>query len=148
MPYWQQAGRQASERSAHREAIAHMTKGLELLTTLPDSPQRLQHELTLRIALGLAFTTTKGQAAPEVEHAYARAHALCRQVSSTPQLFQALFGLWGCYEAQGKLQAALELAEQLLSLAQRLPDPELLLEAHHALGATLFWRGGVSPARL
>jgi predicted ATPase len=143
---WQRAGQRALERSAYLEAIAHLTKGLELLTTLPDSPQRLQHELTLHIALGLALTVTKGQAAPEVEHAYARARELCQQHGETPQLFQALFGLWGCYEAQGQLQTALELGEQLLSLAQRLPDPALLLEAHHALGATLFWRGEVAPA--
>ena len=81
-----------------------------------------------------------------MEHAYARARELCRQVGETPQLFQALFGLWGFYEAQGELQTALELGEQLLTLAQRVPDPALLLEAHHALGATLFWRGEVPPA--
>ena len=44
------------------------------------------------------------------------------------------------------MQTALELGEQLLTLAQRVPDPALLLEAHHALGATLFWRGEVPPA--
>jgi class 3 adenylate cyclase/predicted ATPase len=144
--YWQRAGQCAIERSAHLEAIAHLTKGLELLTTLPDGPQRIQQELTLHIALGPALTATKGQAAPEVEHVYARARELCRQVGETPQLFQALFGLWGFYEAQGELQTALELGEQLLTLAQRAPDPALLLEAHHALGATLFWRGEVPPA--
>jgi predicted ATPase len=58
-----------------------------------------------------------------------------------------LFGLWGFYEAQGELQTARELAEQLLILAQHLQDSALLLEAHHALGATLFWRGDVAPAR-
>jgi class 3 adenylate cyclase/predicted ATPase len=146
LPYWQRAGQRAIERSAHLEAIAHLTKGLELLKTLPESPPRIQQELMLYVALGPALTATKGQAAAEVEHAYARARELCRQVGETPQLFQVLFGLWGFYEAQGALQTALELGEQLLTLAQRVPDPALLLEAHHALGATLFWRGEVSPA--
>src|SRR5262249_44833657 len=34
--YWSQAGQQAREHSAYVEAIAHCTKGLELLTLLPD----------------------------------------------------------------------------------------------------------------
>ena len=98
--YWQRAGQCAIERSAHLEAIAHLTKGLELLTTLPDGPQRIQQELTLHIALGPALTATKGQAARRW-NTPARARELCRQVGETPQLFQALFGLWGFYEAQG-----------------------------------------------
>jgi predicted ATPase len=39
------------------------------------------------------------------------------------------------------------LGEQLLSLAQRLQDPDLLLEAHHALWATSFSGGELAAAR-
>ena len=52
IPYWQRAGQRAIERSANVEAISHLTKGLELLKTLPDTPERTQQELTLQIALG------------------------------------------------------------------------------------------------
>ena len=55
----------AMRRSAHREAISHLTKALELLKTLPDTPERTQQELTLQIALGLALMATKGFAAPK-----------------------------------------------------------------------------------
>src|SRR5262249_18636369 len=34
--YWLQAGQRASQRLAHVEAIAHFTRGLELLKVLPD----------------------------------------------------------------------------------------------------------------
>jgi predicted ATPase len=81
-----------------------------------------------------------------VEQTYARARELCRHVGELPQLFQVLVGLWGFYEAQGQLHTALELGEQLLTLGQRLSDSALRLEAHHALGATRFWRGEVSAA--
>ena len=47
IPYWQQARKRAIERSAHLEAIAHLSKGLEILRTLPDTPARAQHERTL-----------------------------------------------------------------------------------------------------
>ena len=35
----------ATGRSAHVEAIGHLTKGLEVLSALPDTPERAQHEL-------------------------------------------------------------------------------------------------------
>src|SRR5262249_317764 len=61
IPYWQRAGQRASERSAHVEAIGHLTKGLEVLQALPDTPERAQQELDLQLALGRALTATKGQ---------------------------------------------------------------------------------------
>ena len=52
IPYWQQAGQRASQRSTNVEAISHLAKGLELLKTLPDTPERTQQELAYRLALG------------------------------------------------------------------------------------------------
>jgi hypothetical protein len=75
--YWQQAGQHASERLAHLEAISHCTTGIELLKTLPATPAHTQQSLTLYIALGTSLLMIKGQAAPEVEHAYTQARALC-----------------------------------------------------------------------
>ena len=45
IPYWQQAGQRAMERSATSEAVSHYTKGLDLLKALPETPQHLQQEL-------------------------------------------------------------------------------------------------------
>ena len=55
IPYWQRAGQRAIERSANLEAISHLTTGMELLTTLPETPERTQQALTLQIALGAAL---------------------------------------------------------------------------------------------
>ena len=53
IPYWQRAGERATQRSAYVEAISHLTKGLELLRTLPETAERTQQELTLQVALGV-----------------------------------------------------------------------------------------------
>src|SRR4029077_1104410 len=37
LPYWQRAGQRAIARSANLEAIRHLTRGIEVLTTLPDT---------------------------------------------------------------------------------------------------------------
>lgn len=145
--YWQQAGQRAIQRSANLEAIAHFTKGLELLQTLPDTPKRTQQELDLQIALGPALMATKGYAAPEVEQTYARARVLCQQVGDTPQLSTALWGLYAYYVVRAEHQIARELGEQLLYLAQRVQIPHLPVVVHWALGITLYFCGEFTTSR-
>jgi predicted ATPase len=147
IPYWQRAGQQALQHSANPEAVQHLTTGLQLLATLPETPARAQQELDLQLALGSALIATKSPAAPEVEQTYARARALCAQVSETPQLFPTLWGLCRFYLGRGALPTARQLGEQLNRLAQREADPTHRLEAHDALGTTLFFLGEYPAAR-
>ena len=145
--YWQRAGHQASDRSAHVEAISHVTTGIELLKTLPETPAHTQQALLLHIALGAALQMAKGPATPEVEHAYAQAYALCQQVGETPALVPILYGLWLFYDVRPQLHTARELAETLLRLAQRADDPALAVLAHDALGWTWNLLGAFPAAR-
>ena len=147
IPYWQRAGQRAIQRSANLEAIGHLTKGPELLKQLPDTPERAQQELDFQLALGPVFHAVKGQGAPEVEQTYARARELCGQVGETPQRFQVLWGLWYFYLARTEYRTAGELGEQLLTLAQHLQDPTLLLLAHRAQGQTLCFLGELPAGR-
>jgi class 3 adenylate cyclase len=147
MPYWQRAGQRALERSANVEAIGHLTKGLEVLTTLPDTPERARQELDVQTALGPALRALKGWASPEAAQAYTRARELCQQVGEASQLFPVLFGLWTSSIARADFQTARELGEQLLSLGQNAPDPTLLVQAHWVLGFSLPMMGAFAPAR-
>jgi TOMM system kinase/cyclase fusion protein len=147
IPYWQQAGQRALRRSANVEAIEHLTRGLDILKTLPDIPDYAQRELDLQVALGPALMATKGLAAPEVEYAYTRARELCHQVGETPQLFSVLMGLCMFYRQRGAFQTACQVGEQCLALAQHVDAPALLLEAHCALGVPLFYLGELALSR-
>jgi predicted ATPase len=129
------------------EAISHVTAGLALLKALPETPAHTQQALTLYLALGAALLTTKGQATPEVEHAYTQAYALCQQVGEAPELVPVLFGLWRFALARPQLHRAREIGETLLRLAHRAHDPELAVSAHYALGATWWWLGAFPAAR-
>jgi len=144
--YWQRAGQRAVERSAYVEAIAHLRQGLTLTPTLPDTPRRLQHELTLYMALGAALMATQGFAAPEVEHAYIRARECSRQVGDPSQIFTVLRGLWLVYLVRSELQMAYEQGTHLLHLAQRQQDPTLLIEAHRIAGVSLCFLGELTAA--
>src|SRR5262249_37868715 len=145
--YLQRAGQQAVQRSAYAEAVSHLTTALDLLPTLPESRARSQQELGVQMTLGMALRATKGTGAPEVERMYIHARALCERVGELPQLFRVLWGLYSVYLAREEQQMQQALGEQLLRLAERLYDPDLLLEAHHALWATLFEGGELAAAQ-
>jgi len=140
------AGENALRRSAHPEAIKLLTKGVELLNTLPDTPERVRQELVLQATLGATLMVTNGYASPEVERAQTRALELCRQIGEAPQLFPVLAGLWGFRFLRAELHAAGELATQLLRVAQSVTDPALQLWAHTLQGLTLAELGELSPA--
>ena len=100
--YLHLAGQQAVQRSANAEAITHLTTALELLKTLPDTPERTQQELTLQLALG-GLDSRQRLACPEVEKTYTRARELCQQVGETPQLFPVLVGTVGVLSCAGRI---------------------------------------------
>jgi predicted ATPase len=118
-----------------------------LLQTLPDTPERTQQELTLRIALGVPLMASKGYTAPEVEQAYTRALELCRQVGEPSQLFSVLLGLSSFYMIRGELQTARDLTEQCLCLAQSMHSSTHLISAHDQLGKILFFLGEFALAQ-
>ena len=90
--YWLKAGQQALKRSANREAVAHLGKGLELVASLPDSEGRLRQEIQLQNAMGVTMMAARGWGAPEVLQAYSKARALCEKLGDKSQLFVALCG--------------------------------------------------------
>jgi len=132
--YLRQAADNALRRYANREAIDHLTRGLAVLNTLPETPERSQQELDLLLALGPALMATKGYGAAEVACTYAQALTLCQQTGETPQLFPALVGLHRFYVLRGELPKTRVLGERLLTLAQSAQDPVLLVTAHYTIG--------------
>jgi TOMM system kinase/cyclase fusion protein len=147
IPYWQQAGQRAVGRSAHVEAIGHLTKALEALDTLPKTTELIRQELAVQLALGPALMVTRGFTAPEVAATYGRARQLCEDLGDRQQLFPILFGLWRSAYVRAQLPAARALGEQLLRLAASQADPALLVDAHGALGQTLCIQGELTLAR-
>jgi class 3 adenylate cyclase/predicted ATPase len=148
LPYWQQAGQLAVERSANIEAISHFTKGLELLKSLPATPERTRQELALQLALGPPLRMIKGHTAPEVEGVYTRAYGLSQQVGNHRQQFSSLVSLSKLYFNRAMIQKARELCEQCLTLAQRVQDPVFLLEAHEMFGTISLYLGEPVVARM
>jgi predicted ATPase len=141
------AAENAARHFAHHEAVALARRGLALLQTLPDTPERARRELPLQMTLGMQLQVTQGYAAPEAEPTYARARLLCEQMQEAPPLFPVLWGLWLFHKVRSELGKARELAEQLFTLAQDAQDPAQLLQARQALAVTSLCLGDPAATR-
>ncbi len=144
---WQRAGQRAIERSAHKEAVRHLGKSLDLLLTLPETLERSGRELGFQMLLGLGSAAAEGYGAPGAGRAFARAGQLCRELGESAALFPILFGQHVFYMVRADADAQRELAERLLALARRSGDPGLLVEGHLAMGQADYWAGELRASR-
>jgi class 3 adenylate cyclase/predicted ATPase/DNA polymerase III delta prime subunit len=145
--YYARAGERAVARSAMAEAIAQLTRGLELLKRLPDAAPRWRQELELQIALGRALIVTRGYAASAVGETYARARALCEQLDRPPQIVPVLYGQSVHHLLGGPLRLARELAADLLQQGEDSVDAAVTVMGHRLTGVTCFHLGELLAAR-
>ncbi len=139
--YLQLAAENAIRRFAYREAVLLALHGLELLQRLPDIPERARQELELQLTLGVPLIATEGYAAPEVGSTYTRARELCQQLGETPDVSEALWGLWTFHTLRAELGRAREIAQELLRLAEHLPYPGIAMRGHWAMEITFMHLG-------
>ena len=145
--YWQRATQRALERSAYPEALAHLDSALGLLKAYPEMERCLQRELEVQVARGGALMATQGYLAAETGQAFARARVLSREVGDPRQSFRVLRGLHGIHFAKAELDAALEVAEECLRMAEESDDSQPLSLAHRLIGQTLCMSGALTAAR-
>jgi tetratricopeptide (TPR) repeat protein len=141
---WLEAGRRALRRSANTEAITHLTKGLEAITELPKNQRAVRGELDLQLALGPALSATRGWSAPEAERAYRQAESLAQELGADRERFDAVWGLWMIHNTGNAPKLAHEVTSELFEIADRLNDPALRMEAHHAAWACAHTLGDFS----
>ena len=132
--HWQRAGELALRRSAGSEALKHFSNALRILENLSDSAGRWRQELDIRLGLGTALITAHGfrSMAPTIAEHYARAATLGRGLGDDRKLFRAMWGSWYAGLITGRSEQTLQLANELVEVAERLADPDLMLEAYHS----------------
>ncbi len=144
--YWKKAGQQALARSAMIEAGALLRKGLSLVSSLSDSPRRLEHELDLQIPLGRAVLAVKGFGASEAADIYARARLVCEQIRPH-QLLPVVFGQWIYHLNRDDMERAQELAADIRQLGEIQDDIVARVAGCRASGTTCMYIGDFAGAR-
>ena len=145
--YSHRAGEIAVKRSANDEAIDHLSRGLELLKTLPETNERNQQELSLQIALGPPLSVVKGPSSLEMEHTLFRAKDLCGKIGDLKHLCAVLRGLVRLYVFRAEYKTAITFAEKSLQIAESEQDSLSYLVAHRSLGSTKHFLGNITGAQ-
>jgi len=145
--YWLAAGLRAQEQWANLEAISHLKRGLELLSTCSECVERDEIELMMLMPLGSVYQAALGYAAPEVGPIFERARELCQRVGETPQLFAIMWGNWSWHLVKGDLKLALSMADDMVTFARNVPDIGILMEAYVAPAVARFYVGDFAGCR-
>lgn len=146
LAYLQKAGRRTIERSANDEAISHLTRALQLLRPLAESPHRARAELEIGVMLGQAMIATRGYSAAETRETLSRSRTLVGHSTDPAQKVSILYGLWASAYVGGGLLDQKAAATELMAEAERLDDTAALCVAHRALGTTCMVSGELTAA--
>ncbi len=144
--YWTLAGEKAIQRSANVEAVDHLSRGLELLRELPETPERSEQELAMELVFGPALVATKGYGDPKVGLAYDRAWEICQQIPESPHVFIVLRGRQLHEMLAGEVPKARKIAKDLMELAEQNRNSAMLVGGQHTLAQTNFYLGEFTEA--
>jgi len=145
--FYERAAEQARRRSGLRESIAHLRAALELLARLPESLDRDRQELTILLSLGPLIATIDGIHTPGYLRIYTRAEDLAERTRQERQHFAATWGLWFYEQVGAEPTKAIERADKLFAISDRIGDPDLRLEAYHSRWAVRLFLGDLDGAR-
>ncbi len=139
--YFKLASRHAAGLFAYTEAVLLARRGLRWLKVDPEKPVSADEELGLLLALGLPLKELHGYGNLEVQQTYDRARELCFANPDSPHRFPVFWGLFAYYVSRLELTFALDIAEQMMRLAQNSQDRAQLLGAHLSMGVAKFFGG-------
>jgi class 3 adenylate cyclase/tetratricopeptide (TPR) repeat protein len=147
IPLWRKAGGLALKRMALAEAIAHLNKGLDLVTALPASSERDSQELDLRTLLGTAWMALKGWAAEEVWGTLNPALQLAKKLHRADALPTIFWALEHYVLTTGRVAETLSWAGQILDAAEVYHNEDLVILGHVVATNFYFWHGDLIEAR-
>jgi len=138
------AGKQSLARFALAECQAHSHKGIELLKTLPESPEHDATELELTSTLVQALWRSKGPDSPETRALAERAATLAEKTGNLAERISQLQIIRINTLRTGDYASATALADQILDLAEREGSPVSLAAAYHAKFQAHYGRGDLA----
>jgi class 3 adenylate cyclase/tetratricopeptide (TPR) repeat protein len=145
--YWLPAGKNAAQRSANLEAIAHLQRGIELTGRLPLDPGRDRSELDFQLVLGPCLIATHGPAASTAVATFTRARELCERLGEPPEYLQVMFWLATVNVVRGELPQALEAVDGMPSAAETRGNRGALLNVIRGRAMILMFMGRIVEAR-
>ena len=152
--YWGKAGQRSLERSALVEAVAHLTRALGQIATLPSSPTVRREQIKLQSALITPLIHVKGYAAPETKAAAEQAKLLIEQAEArgeTPEdalmWYLVLYGFAAGYFVAFNGDVLRELAGEFITRAEKQGATAPMMVGHRMMGHALLLTGEIAAAQ-
>jgi adenylate cyclase len=148
--YLRLSAERALRRSAHREAVGHLTVALELFARGADlgldDAELLRLELSLRRMLGPALLFTRGWSDPDVERVYVRSREITESLGDHEKLAQVLYGMAYMHEVRGDFHLSEPLLAECAVLGEKGQTPYTSIESQELLSCSLFHQGRFAEA--
>jgi class 3 adenylate cyclase/predicted ATPase len=145
--YLWHSAQQAAHRSAYSEAVASVTRALEILQKLPDDSQRARDELRLQIILMECWVALAHPASPKARQAMERGLQLSEQLGDSGEIFAMLTALCVSYEVGVQFHEALDFAERVLAIAEAEGNAAKMASARALMASELIFQGEFEAAR-
>lgn len=144
---WYEAAAEASQRlHASQEAARMLTRALELVRSLPRSPEQHSRELAILTAMLTPLASAHGFASSQVAEAEQAVMDLVRvldvELPSPVIRSLAISNL-----SRDEFDVARRYGEQLRARGEADGDDALLVEGEYVLGIAAFWQGELDAAR-
>ena len=143
---WELAARNATARSALREATSHLRRALAVLARLDSGPERDRTALRLQLLLAARLIATEGYGAEVVSRAYLDAGRLCDTLGDETERFKIEMGLEAYRFMRADFSPALDHGRRAAAIAASSGDNRQRLHAHWGLACTLFHQGELRTA--
>jgi eukaryotic-like serine/threonine-protein kinase len=137
-------GKQAFENNNYTVARDLLTRSLELLRALPETPDNLNRQWDLQVPLALALRDTRGYISPEFQEATNRAWELLPLIGETAETLarsQVLFMKWVYHVVAADFQTAWTIARQFYELADKTQNSQFMMEGHRLILSSAFYTG-------
>ena len=151
---WGKAGQRSVERSALVEAVEQFDRGLGQIATLPSTPALRHEQIRVQVALITPLMYVKGYAALETKAAVERALVLIEQAEALGEppedpllLLVVLYGFWVANYVAFNGDAMLDVAAQVMVLAEKQGTTVPLMVGHRIMGVSLAGTGAIAEGR-
>jgi hypothetical protein len=147
VPHVIAAAERCLDTLAHEEAERQLRRSLDLLATMPSTPERAASELHVQMRLGTLLVQLHGSGCEHAWVQFSRARGLADDLGDGSALLAASRSLYEVAFARADHSAAAALAEGMLDIARSSDDPAALVVSHLSLGRTLWSQGRLTAAR-
>jgi class 3 adenylate cyclase/tetratricopeptide (TPR) repeat protein len=142
---YDRAAEGARRMGALTEARSLLARAVEMVSDLPDGPERRSREVGLRLRRGFLAASAEGNNSPDAVRDYERCLELSLVDTDSDQMFRTLYALWAHYMLRGDLGRVRQVTDMLRSsLAGRrehyAPDIDAMA------GAARWFAGDFVPA--